>query len=49
MFVVRDKKAQRAELAKRATTPLLTRIEVGQGKAITSDPAGALRNAAAAL
>jgi len=49
MFVVKDKKALRAELEKRATTPDLTRIEVGHGNAITSDPAGALRNAAATL
>ncbi|HXN32167.1 MAG TPA: hypothetical protein VN894_09905, partial [Polyangiaceae bacterium] len=49
MLVVKDKKALRAELEKRATTPGLMRIEVGHGNAITSDPAGALRNAAATL
>jgi hypothetical protein len=49
MVVVKDKKALRAELEKRATTPDLTRIEVGHGNAITSDPAGVLRSAAATL
>jgi hypothetical protein len=49
MFVVKDKKALRAELERRATTAGLTRIEVAHGNAITSDPAGALRNAAATL
>jgi hypothetical protein len=49
MFVVKDKKALRAELEKRATIPDLSRIEVGHGDAITSDPAAALRNAAATL
>jgi hypothetical protein len=49
MLVVKDKKALRADLEKRATTPNLIRIEVGHGDAITSNPAGALRNAAATL
>lgn len=49
MFVVKDKKALRAELERRATTPGLARIEVGHGDAITSDPAEALRSAAATL
>jgi hypothetical protein len=49
MFVVKDKKALRAELEKRADTPDLVRIEVSHGDAITSDAAAALRNAAAGL
>lgn len=49
MFVVKDKKGLRAEFEKRAATSDLTRIEVGHGNAITSDPAGALKNAAASL
>jgi hypothetical protein len=49
MVVVKDKKALRAELEKRATTPDLMRIEVAHGDAITSDPAGVLRSAAATL
>jgi hypothetical protein len=49
MFVVKDKKALRGELERRATTPNLTRVEVSHGDAITGDPAGALRNAAATL
>jgi hypothetical protein len=49
MFVVKDKKALRSELEKRATTPNLVRIEVGHGNAITSEPAAALRAAAQGL
>jgi hypothetical protein len=49
LLVVKDKKALRTELEQRAMTPDLARIEVGHGDAITSDPAGALRNAAATL
>jgi hypothetical protein len=49
MFVVKDRKALRAELEKRATTPNLTRVEVCHGDAVTQDPAAALRNAAATL
>ncbi len=49
VFVVKDKKALRAELEKRAETPDLTRIEVSHGNAITSNPAAALRDAAAGL
>jgi hypothetical protein len=49
LFVVKDKKALRNELEKRAAAPGLVRIEVGHGNAATSDPAGALREAAAAL
>ena len=49
VFVVKDKKALRADLEKRAATPDLTRIEVGHGNAVTSDPAGTLRSAAATL
>jgi hypothetical protein len=47
--LVKDKKALRADLEKRAGTPDLVRIEVGHGNPITSDPAVALRDAAAAL
>ena len=36
LFVVKDKKALRAEFEKRAATPDLTRIEVSHGNAITS-------------
>jgi hypothetical protein len=49
MVVVKDKKALRADLEKRATTPDLTRIEVGHGDAITANPAGVLKDAAATL
>jgi hypothetical protein len=49
MALVKDKKALRADLEKRATTPDLVRIEVGHGDPIISDPATALRDAAAAL
>jgi hypothetical protein len=49
MFVVKDKKALRAELERRAATPGLARIEVGHGNAITSEPAAALRDAASTL
>jgi hypothetical protein len=49
MFVVKDKKALRADLERRADTPGLTRIEVSHGNAITSEPAAALRNAASSL
>ncbi len=47
--VVKDKKALRADLEKRAVTPDLVRIEVGHGNSITSEPAAALRAAAAGL
>jgi hypothetical protein len=49
LFVVKDKKALRADLEARASTPELARIEVAHGNAITSDPAGALRSAASGL
>jgi hypothetical protein len=49
LLVVKDKKALRAELEQRAKTPDLARIEVAHGNAITSDPAGVLRDAAATL
>jgi hypothetical protein len=49
MFVVKDKKALRAELEKRASTPDLVRVEMGHGNAITSEPAAALRAAAQGL
>lgn len=49
MFVVKDKKALRAELEKRAGTPNLVRVEVCHGNAITSEPAAALRGAAEGL
>ena len=49
LFVVKDKKALRADLEKRSATPDLVRIEVGHGNAITSDPAAVLREAAASL
>jgi hypothetical protein len=49
LAVVKDKKALRAELEKRATIADLVRIEVGHGNAITSQPAVALREAAASL
>jgi len=49
LFLVKDSKALRADLEKRATTPDLTRLEVGHGNAVTSDPARALRDAAATL
>jgi hypothetical protein len=38
-----------ADLEKRAATPELVRIEVGHGNSITSEPAAALRAAAAGL
>jgi hypothetical protein len=47
--VVKDKKALRGDLEKRASTPDLVRVEVGHGDAITSQPATALRDAAAGL
>jgi hypothetical protein len=49
LVLVKDKKALRADLEKRASTPGLVRIEVGHGNAITSEPAAALRDAAATL
>ncbi len=49
MFVVKDKKALRSELERRASTPNLVRIEVSHGNAITSEPAAALRAAAEGL
>jgi hypothetical protein len=49
MLVVKDKRALRAELEKRASTPNLVRVEMCHGNAITSDPAAALRDAAAGL
>ena len=49
LFVVKDKKALRAELERRSATPDLARIEVGHGNPITSAPAAALREAAAGL
>jgi hypothetical protein len=49
MVVVKDKKALRTDLEKRATMPDLTRIEVGHGNAVTADPVGVLKDAAAGL
>jgi len=49
LAIVKDKKALRADLEKRAATANLVRIEVGHGNAITSEPAAALRDAAAGL
>jgi hypothetical protein len=49
MALVKDKKALRADLERRADTRDLVRIEVGHGSPITSEPAAALRNAAAGL
>ena len=49
MVLVKDKKALRAELEKRAATPGLHRIEVGHGAPIVASPAEALRGAAAGL
>ncbi|HEV3192283.1 MAG TPA: hypothetical protein VGY54_17345, partial [Polyangiaceae bacterium] len=49
LAIVKDKKALRADLEKRAATTDLVRIEVGHGNAITSEPAAALRYAAAGL
>jgi hypothetical protein len=49
MILVKDKKALRADLEKRASTPELVRIEVGHGAPITNSPADVLRGAAAGL
>lgn len=49
MFLVRDKRALRADLEKRAGITDLVRIEVAHGAPITSGPAEALRAAAAGL
>ena len=49
MVLVKDKKALRAELEKRADTTGLRRIEVGHGAPIVDSPAEALRAAAAGL
>jgi len=46
MFVVKDKKALRSDLEKRAGTPNLVRVEVSHGSAIVSEPAAALHAAA---
>jgi hypothetical protein len=48
-ILVKDKKALRADLERRAATPDLVRVEVGHGDAITAEPAAALRDAAGAL
>jgi hypothetical protein len=47
--VVKDRKALRAELEKRAETPGLARVEVGHGAPITDNPAAAIRRAASEL
>jgi hypothetical protein len=49
IVLVRNKKALRAELEKRAATAGLVRVEVGHGAPITVSPAEALRGAAAGL
>jgi hypothetical protein len=49
MLLVKDKKALRAELEKRAGTADLMRVEVAHGAPITASPAEALRGAAAGL
>jgi hypothetical protein len=49
MLLVKDKKALRAELEKRAATAGLVRVEVAHGAPITSSPAEGLRAAAAGL
>jgi hypothetical protein len=49
MVLVKDRKALRAELEKRAATPQLVRIELAHGAPIVTSPAEALRGAAAGL
>jgi hypothetical protein len=49
MLIVKDKKAMRRELEKRADMAGLVRVEVAHGAPITSSPADALRTAAAGL
>jgi hypothetical protein len=49
MVLVKDKKALRADLEKRADIAGLVRVEVAHGAPITSSPADALRGAAAGL
>jgi hypothetical protein len=49
MLLVKDKKALRAELERRASTDGLVRVEVAHGAPITSSPGEALRGAAAGL
>jgi hypothetical protein len=48
-FFVKDKKALRADLEKRAATPGLSRIEMAHGTPVTNSAAEALREAAAGL
>jgi hypothetical protein len=49
MVLVKDKKALRGDLERRAATAGLVRVEVAHGAPITSAPADALRGAAAGL
>jgi hypothetical protein len=48
-FFVKDKAAMATQLEELAATPNLTRVCVGHGEPITSDPAGALRKVVAQL
>jgi hypothetical protein len=49
MIFVKDKKALKAELERRAETPGLTRVEVAHGAPITESPGDGLRAAASGL
>jgi hypothetical protein len=49
LILVKDRKALRADLERRAATPGLMRVEVAHGAPITSTPAESLRAAAAGL
>jgi hypothetical protein len=48
-FVVKDRALARQELLRLAQTPSLRRVLVAHEDALTEDPAGALRTAAATL